>query len=595
MSYTFNPFVGNLDNIGSDFSNTTVTNYLSTNNVLISGLTVVGNISSQGNVIGNNITQNSLLLSGGNLFGSTNTLEQRNGLSAQTFRIFNTYTATTGTAVSGEFGYLRWLNNTFQIGTSAQGNGQQRALELQTNGITRMTVSNAGQFTFSSNISGNSNNIRTAFSLGSATGNYSFAVNRGRAFGDYSHAEGDGSVASGWAGHAEGQLTVASGNYSHAEGYGSQSTGNMSHAEGSFSKAIGLFSHAEGNSATASGIVSHAEGSGTVAPGDYGTHAEGEATAASGNTSHTEGYRTVTGQRVYFQSYTASSKEFTFSSANSGFFDYIGDGLSNPNLAVYTSGQFSNITVASRNTLNGNITATSNVLNFNIGPNTGYIVTASGYASHAEGSDTTASGIYSHAEGDGSVASGWAGHAEGQLTVASGNYSHAEGNTTTASGFASHAAGFRATAAQDYTYAWSDGSLGTATTNVSTTRSGQYMVSASGGVFIPGKVGIGIDCLLPQVSSNALTVVGNISATGVVFASGGNSNQWNTNTTIIQSNSSNWNSAYQQTSASDLVRSNTTFETPTTGLSTIQNIVSLSLETYNNLTVKLPGTLYVVV
>jgi hypothetical protein len=81
--------------------------------------------------------------------------------------------------------------------------------------------------------------------------------------------------------------------------------------------------------------------------------------------------------------------------------------------------------------------------------------------------------------------------------------------------------------------------------------------------------------------TNGLTVVGNVSSTGIVYASGGNS--------------SNWNSAYQQTSASDLVRSNTTFETPTTGLSTIQNIVSLSLETYNNLTVKLPGTLYVVV
>jgi hypothetical protein len=80
---------------------------------------------------------------------------------------------------------------------------------------------------------------------------------------------------------------------------------------------------------------------------------------------------------------------------------------------------------------------------------------------------------------------------------------------------------------------------------------------------------------------NSLTVFGNISASSTVYAQEGNS--------------SNWNSAYQQTSASDLVRSNTTFETPTTGLSTIQNIVSLSLETYNNLTVKLPGTLYVVV
>jgi hypothetical protein len=137
---------------------------------------------------------------------------------------------------------------------------------------------------------------------------------------------------------------------------------------------------------------------------------------------------------------------------------------------------------------------------------------ASGNPSHAEGGDTVASGDHSHAEGVGTTASGQASHAEGSYTTASGYASYAEGDRTMAAGYASHAAGYRATAAQDYTYAWSDGNLGDNSTNISTTRTGQYMVSASGGMFIPGKVGIGTDSI-----ANALTVVGNISAKGIVY------------------------------------------------------------------------------
>ena len=48
------------------------------------------------------------------------------------------------------------------------------------------------------------------------------------------------------------------------------------------------------------------------------------------------------------------------------------------------------------------------------------------------------------------------------------------------------------------------------------------MVSAAGGVFIPGNVGIGTDN-----NTNALTVRGNISANGTITASNGNSDQWN--------------------------------------------------------------------
>jgi hypothetical protein len=50
-----------------------------------------------------------------------------------------------------------------------------------------------------------------------------------------------------------------------------------------------------------------------------------------------------------------------------------------------------------------------------------------------------------------------------------------------------------------------------------------------------------------------------------------------------------------QNISSKLVRSDSTLETPTTGLSTIQNIVSLSQSTYNALTIKSPTTLYIIV
>jgi hypothetical protein len=143
----------------------------------------------------------------------------------------------------------------------------------------------------------------------------------------------------------------------------------------------------------------------------------------------------------------------------------------------------------------------------------GYDTRASNNTCHAEGSTTVASGIASHAEGASTVASGTVSHAEGFQTSALGTVSHAEGQKTKAAGSASHAAGTKATAAQDYTYAWSDANLDTLFENVSTTRTGQYMVSASGGVFIPGNVGIGTDA-----NSEKLTISGNVSANGNLTA-----------------------------------------------------------------------------
>jgi hypothetical protein len=155
---------------------------------------------------------------------------------------------------------------------------------------------------------------------------------------------------------------------------------------------------------------------------------------------------------------------------------------------------------------------------------------ASGPSSHAEGLNTVASGGSSHAEGATTIATGLASHSEGGFTEAFGTNSHAEGSRTIARGEMSHAAGFRATAAQDCTYAWSDGNVLTNTENVSTTRSGQYMVSASGGMFIPGRVGIGTDSI-----NNALTVVGTIST-----SQHGSSELWNSTYVTVCALSSQW-------------------------------------------------------
>ena len=69
------------------------------------------------------------------------------------------------------------------------------------------------------------------------------------------------------------------------------------------------------------------------------------------------------------------------------------------------------------------------------------VSTAEGECSHAEGTHTYAYGGASHAEGNRTKAIGAHSHAEGRRTIASGSGSHAEGKETTASGLTSHAEG----------------------------------------------------------------------------------------------------------------------------------------------------------
>lgn len=73
---------------------------------------------------------------------AANTLGQRNATNAQTFNIYNTYTTTT----NYERGFLKWNTNVLQIGTEkGSGGGTARALEFQTDGTTRATISATGE------------------------------------------------------------------------------------------------------------------------------------------------------------------------------------------------------------------------------------------------------------------------------------------------------------------------------------------------------------------------------------------------------------------------------------------------------------------
>jgi hypothetical protein len=71
------------------------------------------------------------------------TLAQRNAGNAQTFRIYESFTD----ASNYTRGKLEWSSNVLRIGTEKAGTGSARALELQTDGTTRLTIGTTGLFT----------------------------------------------------------------------------------------------------------------------------------------------------------------------------------------------------------------------------------------------------------------------------------------------------------------------------------------------------------------------------------------------------------------------------------------------------------------
>jgi hypothetical protein len=79
------------------------------------------------------------------------TLAQRNAGNAQTFRIYESFTD----ASNYTRGKLEWASNVFRIGTEKAGTGSARALELQTDGVTRLTIGTNGVATFSGDMSAN--------------------------------------------------------------------------------------------------------------------------------------------------------------------------------------------------------------------------------------------------------------------------------------------------------------------------------------------------------------------------------------------------------------------------------------------------------
>jgi hypothetical protein len=77
---------------------------------------------------------------------AANTLAQRNGTNPQVHRIYNTFTG----ATNFERARAEWVSNVFLFGTEkGSGGGTARDMELQTDGVTRITLKANGAILFS--------------------------------------------------------------------------------------------------------------------------------------------------------------------------------------------------------------------------------------------------------------------------------------------------------------------------------------------------------------------------------------------------------------------------------------------------------------
>lgn len=100
------------------------------------------------------------------------------------------------------------------------------------------------------------------------------------------------------------------------------------------------------------------------------------------------------------------------------------------------------------NTLGGRLTVLGRSVQ------SGYLTTASGSLSRADGNNTTASGAYSHTEGFASTSSGDYGYAGGYLSVSEGFFSYARGNSATAIGNYTYAIGPYISVTNEGAWAW---------------------------------------------------------------------------------------------------------------------------------------------
>lgn len=135
----------------------------------------------------------------------------------------------------------------------------------------------------------------------------------------------------------------------------------------------------------------------------------------------------------------------------------------------------------------------------------GFNTTASAAQSFSHGNNNASGNLNSVAFGFLNKSLGEQSFVGGQRSVALGNESFSYGISTSARGVASfaqggftetlgqqsQALGYKSTAAHNFSFIWSDGDLGTTSQNISTTNTGQFVVSASNGMFIPGKLRIG--------------------------------------------------------------------------------------------------------
>jgi hypothetical protein len=145
----------------------------------------------------------------------------------------------------------------------------------------------------------------------------------------------------------------------------------------------------------------------------------------------------------------------------------------------------------------------------------------------------------------------------GTNTLATGTRSTAIGFFSSATSVGAIALGRYASASNSRSFVWQGKDT---TTPFSSTRADQFAVNANGGVYLLGNVGINTD-----LNDQALTVVGNVSASGTMYAS----NKW--------------------------VNSDPSLVPSSPAPSTITNIVTLSQAAYNALGSYSSTTLYIII